>query len=86
MIKHKIHKTHSINFWKKCENTSNSFLNSASFNVYRVSEVLPPERKHPLLINLKFSKNSGIIAYHCKIVCKNFKIFNETGKDFVLIQ
>jgi hypothetical protein len=27
---------------------------------YRVSQVLLPERKHPLLIDLKFSKNSGI--------------------------
>jgi hypothetical protein len=51
-----------------------------------VSEVLPPERKHPLLINLKFSKNLGMIVNHCRRVCKNFKIFNETGKDFVLIQ
>jgi hypothetical protein len=49
-----------------------------------VSEVLPLERKHPLLISLKFSKNSGMIVYHCRTVCKNFKIFNETGKDFVL--
>jgi hypothetical protein len=54
--------------------------------MYRVSQVLPPEGKHPLLINLKFSKNSEIIVYHCRTVCKNFKIFNETGKDFVLIQ
>jgi hypothetical protein len=54
--------------------------------MYRVSEVLPPERKHPLIINLKFSKNSGMIVYHYRTVCKNFKIFNETGKDFVLIQ
>jgi hypothetical protein len=54
--------------------------------MYRVSEVLPPERKHPLLINLKFSKNSGMIVYHCRTVCKNFKMFNETGKDLVLIQ
>jgi hypothetical protein len=43
-------------------------------------------RKHPLLINLKFSKNSEMIVYHCRTICKNFKIFNETGKDFVLIQ
>jgi hypothetical protein len=50
-----------------------------------VSEVLPPERKHPLLINLKFSQNSGMIVYHCRTASKNFKIFNETGKDFVLI-
>jgi hypothetical protein len=49
---------------------------------YRVSEVLPSKRKHPLLINLKFSKNSGMIVYHCRTACKNFKIFNETGKDF----
>jgi hypothetical protein len=54
--------------------------------MYRVSEVLPPERKHPLIINLKFSKNSRMIVYHYRTVCKNFKIFNETGKDFVLIQ
>jgi hypothetical protein len=58
----------------------------AYFRYTLVSAVLLPERKHPLLINLKFSKNSGIIVYHCRTVCKNFKIFNETGKDFVLIQ
>jgi hypothetical protein len=53
---------------------------------YRVSEVLPPERKHPLLINLKLSKISGMIVYRSRTVCKNFKFFNKTGKDFVLIQ
>jgi hypothetical protein len=47
---------------------------------------IPPEQQHPLLINLKFSKKSGMIVYHCRTVCKNFRIFNETGKDFVLIQ
>jgi hypothetical protein len=35
-----------------------------------VNEVLSPERKHPLLINLKFSKNSGMIVYHYRTVCK----------------
>jgi hypothetical protein len=65
-----------------CNKSHTKFLTS----LYRVSQVLPPERKHPLLINLKFSKNSGIIVYHCRTICKNFKIFNETGKDFVLIQ
>jgi hypothetical protein len=34
----------------------------------------------------QFSKNSGIIVYHSRTVRKNFKIFNKTGKDFVLIQ
>jgi hypothetical protein len=29
---------------------------------YRVIQVLPPDRKHPLLIDLKFSKNSGMIV------------------------
>jgi hypothetical protein len=48
--------------------------------LYRVSEVLPPERKHPLLINLKFSKNSGMIVYHSRTVCKNFKIFKKQVK------
>jgi hypothetical protein len=43
-------------------------------------------RKHALLINLKFSENSGMIVYHSRTVCKHFKIFNKTGKDFVLIQ
>jgi hypothetical protein len=38
------------------------------------------------IINLKFSKNSGMIVYHSRTVCKNLKIFNKTGKDFVLIQ
>jgi hypothetical protein len=28
--------------------------------LYRVSQVLVPERKHPFLFDLKFSKNSGI--------------------------
>jgi hypothetical protein len=31
-----------------------------------VSQVLPPDRKHLLLIDLKFSKNSGMIVYRCK--------------------
>jgi hypothetical protein len=43
-------------------------------------------RKHPVLINLKFSKNSGMNVYHSRTVSKKFKIFNKTGKDFVLIQ
>jgi hypothetical protein len=30
--------------------------------MYRVIQVLPHEQKHPLLINLKFSKNSGVIV------------------------
>jgi hypothetical protein len=38
------------------------------------------------IINLKFSKNSGMIVYHSRTVCENLKIFNKTGKDFVLIQ
>jgi hypothetical protein len=52
-------------------------MNRVSLTLYRVSEVLRPERKHALLVNLKFSKNSGMIVYHCRTVCKNFKIFNE---------
>jgi hypothetical protein len=54
--------------------------------MYRMIQVLPPERKHPLLIDLKFSKNSGMIVYRCRIFCKNLNFFNETGKYFVLIQ
>jgi hypothetical protein len=30
--------------------------------LYKVIQVLPPERKHTLLIDLKFSKNSGMIV------------------------
>jgi hypothetical protein len=56
------------------------------WELYRMSQVLPPERKHPLLIDLKFSKNSGIIVSRCRTFCKNFNFFNETGKYFVLIQ
>jgi hypothetical protein len=41
-----------------------------------------PNRKHPLLIDKEFSKNSGMIVCLSKTVCKNFKIFDETGKDF----
>jgi hypothetical protein len=26
-----------------------------------------------------------MIVYHCRTASKNFKFFNETGKDFVLI-
>jgi hypothetical protein len=44
--------------------------------MYRVSQVLPPDRKHLLLIDLKFSKNSGMIVYRRK----NFNFFNEIGK------
>jgi hypothetical protein len=40
--------------------------------MYRVSQVLPPDRKHPLLIDLKLSKNSGMIVYRCRTFCKNF--------------
>jgi hypothetical protein len=54
--------------------------------MYRVSQVLPPERKHPLLMDLKFSKNSGMNECRCRTVCRNVKFFNETGKYFVLIQ
>jgi hypothetical protein len=32
------------------------------YKLYRVSQVLPPERKHPLLIVLKFLKNSGMVG------------------------
>jgi hypothetical protein len=42
-------------------------------------QVLPPERKHPVLNDLKFSKNSGMIVYRCRTVCEKFKFFNETG-------
>jgi hypothetical protein len=42
--------------------------------------------KHLLLIDLKFSKNSGMIMYRCRTFCKNFKFFTETGKYFGLIQ
>jgi hypothetical protein len=52
--------------------------------MYWVSQVLPPQRKHPLiLIDLKFSKKSGMIVYRCRIFCKKFNFFNETGKYFV---
>jgi hypothetical protein len=45
-------------------------------NMYRVSEVLPPERKHPLLINLKFSKNSVVeqSVKFSKFLMKQLKI------------
>jgi hypothetical protein len=36
------------------------WLRSNGKIIYRMIQVLPPERKHPLLIDLKFSKNSGI--------------------------
>jgi hypothetical protein len=51
--------------------------------VYRVSQVLPPDRKNPLLIDVKFPKKISIAV---ETFCKNFKFFNETGKYFVLIQ
>jgi hypothetical protein len=47
--------------------------------LYRVIQVLPFDRKYSLLIDLKFSKNSGTIVYRCRIFCKNFNFFNETG-------
>jgi hypothetical protein len=75
-------KSFHVNYFQ--EKTLKTLLGSAQ--QYRVSQVFPPERKHPLLINLKFLKNSGMIVYHCRTIPKNFKIFNETGKDFVLIQ
>jgi hypothetical protein len=61
-------------------------LRSAASNLYRVIQVLPPERKHPLPNDLKFSKNSGMIVYRYRTFCKNLNFFNETGKYFVLIQ
>jgi hypothetical protein len=61
-------------------------LQPRSRDFHTGSQVLPPDRKHPLLIDLKFSKNSGIIMYHCRTFCKHFKFFNETGQYFVLIQ
>jgi hypothetical protein len=55
--------------------------------MYKMIQVLPHYRKHPLLIDFKFSK---MIVYRCKILCKNlFIFFNETGKKnkyFILIQ
>jgi hypothetical protein len=38
------------------------------------SQVLPPDRKHPLLIDLKFSKNSGMIVHPCRILMKQVNI------------
>jgi hypothetical protein len=73
-----------INFYFFLDDSYASTAHSENIAVY--TGYIPPERKHPLLIKLKFSKNSRMIVYHCRIVCKNFKIFNETGKDFVLIQ
>jgi hypothetical protein len=43
--------------------------------MYRVSQVLPPDRKHTLLIDLKFAKNSGMIVYRCRTFCKNLNFF-----------
>jgi hypothetical protein len=63
-----------------------AFLHASLWELYWVSQVLPPERKHPLLIDLKFSKNSRMIVSRCRTFCKNFNFFNETGKYFVLIQ
>jgi hypothetical protein len=42
--------------------------------MYRVSQVLPPERKHPLLMDLKFSKNSGMngVAVEQSVEMSNF--------------
>jgi hypothetical protein len=66
------------------------FFRNFNFNgrncTYRLIQVLLPEPQHPLLIDLKFSKNSGIIVYGCRIFCKNLNFFNETSKYFVLIQ
>jgi hypothetical protein len=44
---------------------------------YRVIQVLPPERKHPLLIDLNFSKNPGMIVYRYtrRTFCKNLNFF-----------
>jgi hypothetical protein len=49
--------------------------------MYRVIQVLPPERKHPL--DLNYSKSSGTIVYRCRTFCKNLIFFNETSKHFV---
>jgi hypothetical protein len=54
------------------------FLIHLVVNLYRVIQVLPPDRKHPLLIDFKSSKNSGMIVYRCTF-CKNFKFFNVAG-------
>jgi hypothetical protein len=54
--------------------------------LYRMSQVLPPSRKHPFQIDLKLLKNSGMIVNRCRTFCQNVKLFNERGKYFVLIQ
>jgi hypothetical protein len=44
-------------------NTRNEEIHYLLKENNRVSQVLPPDRKHPLLIDLKLSKNSGMILY-----------------------
>jgi hypothetical protein len=39
------------------------------YQVDQVSEVLPPDRKHPL-IDLKLSKSSEVIVNRCRTLCK----------------
>jgi hypothetical protein len=50
--------------------------------LYRVSQVLPPDRKHPFLINFKLSKNSGMILYRYGTFCRDINFFNETVFPF----
>jgi hypothetical protein len=44
--------------------------------LYRVIQVLPSERKHPVLTDLKFSNNSGMIVYRCRTFCKSSFIYH----------
>jgi hypothetical protein len=53
--------------------------------MYRVIQVLPPERKHPLLIDLKFTKNSGTTVTAVEHFVKISIFLRETSKYFVLI-
>jgi hypothetical protein len=48
--------------------------------LYRVSHVLPPDRKHP---RLKIVKNSGMIVYRSRTFGKNFIFFNETRPNSI---
>jgi hypothetical protein len=66
--------------WRPKFIARDSTLGKFSYPVFFLQPTVPGE------ISFIVSAKTGMIVYHSRTVRKNFKIFNKTGKDFVLIQ
>jgi hypothetical protein len=78
------HFFHAIRQHTTRRGTMFAWSNRPNFLVSVLSRLLASP--HPLLIDLKLSKNSGMIMIRCRTFSKDLKFFNETGKYFVSIQ